>query len=572
MICPKKKHKKLKIFLLIVTFFALNSATTLFGQGGGQSSFALYLEAIKSFNQGNLELAEKQFSEVSFKDPANDAANYYLAKIYAKQNLPVKAREAALAAISKDPSNLWYKLMLAEIYKIEGNTTEAIKVIDQLRVEHPLRSELYDGLIELYIQEKEFVKAEEVLKDIEKNIGVNEGTALTRFNLMIFDGKQEQAHKYLEEFDSGFGTPRTATILGDNYAMQNEDSLAEGFYLKALALEPSYVPASFGLAEIYRVRGQFDLYFERMNPFLLNADVNPKMKIDYMRQILTNNRFVQTFLPQIDTMMQNLYFAHPGDSAIAFTHSLFLVQVGRSGQALEVLHDNLANYSTTREAHRQYLSLIYYLSMWEPMEVKSNEALEIFKNDTDFLQFKGIAQLQRGNRAESIKTFKEILKYSKGDSTTTVNTLTTLGDLTYQEGNKKEAYKYYQKAIKKEPRHFPALNNYAYFLSLDGKNLKKAERMSKITIEEEPNNATYLDTYAWILHKMGKHTDAKTVLKRAMVYGGKENADILDHYADVLFALNEYDLAFIYWDQADKLDPSLGIAEKIQKRKSELNK
>ena len=103
--------------------------------------------------------------------------------------------------------------------------------------------------------------------------------------------------------------------------------------------------------------------------------------------------------------------------------------------------------------------------------------------------------------------------------------------------------------------------------------LQRVRRATRdFAIEEEPNNATYLDTYAWILHKMGKHTDAKTVLKRAMVYGGKENADILDHYADVLFALNEYDLAFIYWDQADKLDPSLGIAEKIQKRKSELNK
>ncbi|HCV16388.1 MAG TPA: hypothetical protein DF637_08660 [Rikenellaceae bacterium] len=572
MICPKKKHNKLKYFLLIVTFFALNPATMLFGQVGGQNSFSLYLEAIKSYNQGNLELAERQFSEVRFKDPTNDAADYYLAKIYAKQNNPTKAREAALAAISKDSSNLWYKMMLAEIYKIEGNTAEAIKVMDRLRVENPLRSELYDGLIELYIQEREFAKAEEVLKDIEKNIGVNEGTALTRFNLMIFDGKQEEAHKYLEEFDAGYGTPRTATILGDNYALQREDTIAEGFYLKALAIEPSYVPASFGLAEIYRVRGQYDLYFERMNPFLLNTEVNPKMKIDYMRQILTNNRFVQTFLPQIDTMMQNLYFAHPGDSAIAFTHSLFLVQMGRSGQALEVLHDNLTNYPTNREAHRQYLSLIYYLGMWEPMEVKSREALDIFKNDTDFMQFKGIAQLQRGNKAEAIKSFKEILKYSKGDSTTTVNTLTTIGDLTYQEGNKKEAFKYYQKTIKMEPRHLPALNNYAYFLSLEGKNLKKAERMSKITIEEEPDNATYLDTYAWILHKMGKHAEAKTVLKRAMVYGGKENADILDHYADVLFALNEHDLAFIYWDQAAKLDPTLGIEEKIQKRKSELNK
>jgi len=132
---------------------------------------------------------------------------------------------------------------------------------------------------------------------------------------------------------------------------------------------------------------------------------------------------------------------------------------------------------------------------------------------------------------------------------------------------KKEAYKYYQKTIRLEPNHAAALNNYAYYLSEEGKQLKKAMLMSKRTIELEPENATYLDTYAWILHKLGQNVEAKAILKQAMVYGGNENADILDHYAEVLFALGEKDLAFMYWGQADKLDPSLGIAEKVGKLK-----
>ncbi len=44
-----------------------------------------------------------------------------------------------------------------------------------------------------------------------------------------------------------------------------------------------------------------------------------------------------------------------------------------------------------------------------------------------------------------------------------------------------------------------ALNNYAYYLSEQGKDLHKAESMSYKTIKAEPNNGTYLDTYAWIL-------------------------------------------------------------------------
>ena len=57
-----------------------------------------------------------------------------------------------------------------------------------------------------------------------------------------------------------------------------------------------------------------------------------------------------------------------------------------------------------------------------------------------------------------------------------------------------------------------------------------------------------------------------------MVYGGKESAEVLDHYAEALFALKDYNLAFLYWGNADKLDPSLGLSEKIAKRREEAGK
>ena len=90
------------------------------------------------------------------------------------------------------------------------------------------------------------------------------------------------------------------------------------------------------------------------------------------------------------------------------------------------------------------------------------------------------------------------------------------------------------------------LNNYAYYLSLEGKNLKKARDMSSKTITSEPDNPTYLDTYAWILHLMGLDIEAKSYFKHAMLYGGKESKTILEHYAIVLEALGEKDLSVYY--------------------------
>ena len=115
------------------------------------------------------------------------------------------------------------------------------------------------------------------------------------------------------------------------------------------------------------------------------------------------------------------------------------------------------------------------------------------------------------------------------------------------------------------------LNNYAYYLSMEGRKLKKALAMSYKTVIADPDNATYLDTYAWILHLRGNDAEAKLFFKKAMLYGGKESTVILDHYAEVLYALKEYDVAFIYWNMALQKDDGRvqNLAEKINARKKE---
>ena len=552
-----------KLLILTTSLFFLCVAS--YAQQNNFRSHAAYLEALKNHKTGNTAVAEKQFKEIARRDPSNDAVYFYLANIYMQRDETGKAIDALNKAIERDPGNTWYRQYLARIYTYTGQTEEAIELYDRLRIEHPLRSELYDGLIELYIRGGEFEKAKEVLEDIEKSVGINEATGLTRYNLIIYQGDPDAALEYLKEFDKQYGTPRTATVIGDSYATAGEDSIAQQYYNKALSLAPDYVPASFGLAEIYRIQGNFDLYFKEMSQFMLNQEVEPMMKSEYMKQILSNIRFVQLFLPRIDTLMNNMYSAHPYDSTVAYDYALFLVQSDKPADALEVLHSNLQLYPNSREAHRQYLSIIYYMEMWAPMVDKSKEALKKFPEDTGFMQLKGIAYMYSENLAESVETFKKILNYTR-DSATIVNTLTTIGDLSYRAGNKKEAFRYYRKTLRKEPYHLPALNNYAYFLSLEQKQLRRAYRMSKITIEKEPDNPTYLDTYAWILHKMGRNEEALKVLKHALVYGGNESAEILDHYAEVLYALGERSLAIIYWNQAHKLDPSLGIDKKIETR------
>ena len=179
-----------------------------------------------------------------------------------------------------------------------------------------------------------------------------------------------------------------------------------------------------------------------------------------------------------------------------------------------------------------------------------------------------------GDYQKVLDICNQVLEVAPNDSSATLRAWSTIGDIQQDMGDYGKAYKAYEKALKINPDYTYVLNNYAYHLSMEGKKLKKALAMSKKTIDAEPDNSTYLDTYGWILHLLGRSDEAKPIFKHAMLYGGKDSPVILDHYAEVLYAIEEYELAFVYWNMAKQknVDEVPGLEAKIERKRQEVRK
>jgi tetratricopeptide (TPR) repeat protein len=175
-------------------------------------------------------------------------------------------------------------------------------------------------------------------------------------------------------------------------------------------------------------------------------------------------------------------------------------------------------------------------------------------SELGFMDYANMANYQLKDYDAIIGNCRYLIKNYPKDTKVLLASWSQLGDAYHSKGNSKEAYKAYDKALKIDPGYAPVLNNYAYYLSEEGRKLKKAYTMSKKTIEAEPDNATYLDTFAWILHLQGKDLEAKPFFKHAMLYGGKDSPVILRHYATVLQALGENDSAQVYLNMAKRLE------------------
>ena len=114
----------------------------------------------------------------------------------------------------------------------------------------------------------------------------------------------------------------------------------------------------------------------------------------------------------------------------------------------------------------------------------------------------------------------------------------------------RKCYDAYDRSLALRYDNAMVLNNYAYFLSLEGRDLERALAMAGRAIVLEENNPTYLDTYAWVLYRLGRYDEAKKTMQQALSLDRSQSPDLQLHYGDILAALGEKFMAEVYWKKA----------------------
>lgn len=533
----------------------------------------MILSAVKKYNEGNYDAANESLKHIIQVDSENDAAWYYLA-LTSRALKDVEMAETCLQrAVELDPDNFWYRYGLAEIYKITNRLELTIDIYEKLLQDFPKKSDLYIDLATYYFVQDEFDKALTMLDEVETVFGVSESVTVYRFNILRRMGRVEDAYASLQKYNEEYSSPYILSTLADYEMSMYNDSTALVYYNEALDLAPDYAPALLGKAETLRMNRMYDEYFETLDQLIVSPDATVEGKNDYMMAIIQrlDTKFLRTFRPKLDSAVTKLATVHPLDSMTLQTAGIYFYTTSRNEQAKKYFKKGTDLYPTSLSANASLVEFLMYTQMWEDLSVEGRKAFERFPKETSFLEMAGVGDYNLGNYEKVLEACETILEVAPKDSSTTLRTWSTVGDLYHQLGDPAKSYKAYEKALKINPDYVYVLNNYAYYLSVEGKKLKKALAMSKKTIQAEPNNATYLDTYAWILYLLDKPAEAKPYFKQAMLNGGKDSPVILDHYAEVLFALKEYDLAFVYWNLAKQKNNGQipDLDEKISRRKEE---
>ena len=534
------------------------------------------ISAVALYNERNLDGAKAILDRLRVNNPSNDAAWYWSALVCLGKNDIPTAEEYFKVACELDPSNFWYRFRLATLYRATSRPELTVDMYEKLLADFPKKSELYFDLVDMYAAQGETEKALETLDEIETVFGMTESIAMFRFNLLRQSGKQEEAMASLEEYNKKYSSPYVLTTLGDYQMNMYNDSTALAYYEEALDIAPDYIPAVIGKAETFRVTRRYDEYFTELQKFISSEDAPAAGKSDYLMAIVqrTDPKFLKSFMPQMDVVMEKMTEMYPKDSTVLQMAGVYYWNTERKDISKKHFRQNAENNPSSLMASADFVEFLMYAEDWKALSEEGRKAFERFPKETTFLEMASVGDYNLKEFDKVLEICNKVLEVAPNDSSKTLRAWSTIGDIWHQKGDSKKSYKAYEKALKINPNYVYVLNNYAYYLSQEGKNLKKAYAMSKKTVEAEPDNSTYLDTFGWILYLQGKPLEAKPFFKHAMLYGGKESPVVMDHYAEVLYALKEYDLAFLYWNMAlQKNNGDIpGLEEKVRARKAAVGK
>lgn len=532
----------------------------------------LFLEAVNQKESGNYSAAYDLLIQAVKYKPTAAPAFYELAQLsYILQDLNA-AEEFLVKAVKLDPENYWYSLAAVNAYIQKEDKKDAISLLESMRTQFPGRDDVLFMLIDIYTKEGKYPKVISLLDSLEERFGKNEQLSMEKFRMFLYLEDKERAIEEIEGLIIEYPAElKYRVVLGDLYLQLGMEEQALDCYEMVLSKDPENPIALYSLASYYQKKGEREKQKESLDKLLLNKKTDSQVKLNVMRQlILQNEQEATKDSMKIISLFNEVLAIDEFDDQLPMLYAQYLMSKNMRDEAKPVL-EHVLQLDPSNSAVRLML-VGEALSKENPKEVIGlcEPAMITNPDRIEFYFYLVLAYLTEDRFDEAIEVGEKAKKLIDEETPKELSShiYSMLGDSYYRRGEKELMYEAYDKAIELNSSNWGTLNNYAYYLSVDRKELDKAEEMSYQAIKAEPQNPTFLDTYAWILFQKGEFEQARIYIDEALKHETEPSAAIQEHAGDIYYKLGEVDLALTFWKKASELgDASALLLNKIKQRK-----
>ena len=525
-----------------------------------------FYEANREKMKGNLEKSAMYLSECLKIDPTSSASMYELSNILVAGNEIVKAQGLLERAIAIEPSNIWYKLLLAELYQQNKLGFQAIKLYEQIVNDYPDNDEYLYGLAQVYQKNGASDKALATYDKLEKSIGLNEIVILEKEKILLNAGKNKNALQELNKLTAKYpDEARYYGYIADYYLFLDDKVKAKEYYDIVLEKDPLNSMVFFSLGNLSLSQNDTSAFVNYYEQGLALKTVPFEVKFQRILPFLMDGKSIDKHKHFLEDFFDILIESHPYEAMAYVYKGNYFRALNDSENAIEAYRTALTIEESNELIWQDYLLLLIDTNDFSKLYGNAKIAISHFPDNSFFYLLAGSAAGQLDDNIEALQLLELGLSKVGENKALKAQFYANIGDISYANKDVERAFESYDNSLKIDELNIVVLNNYSYYLTLENKDLDKAERMSSKCIEIEPGNSTYLDTYAWVLFKRERYFEAKYIIERAIDNGGNNSNVIIEHYGDILFKNGDIDKAIEQWKKA--LD--MGNSNELLKQKIE---
>ena len=531
-----------------------------------------FLEAMRMKEKKEYDTAFGLLQHCLGIHPNASSALYEISQYYMFLRQVPRGQAALEKAVAYAPDNYWYSQGLVSLYLQQNELDKAVALLEEMVARFPAKQDPLFNLLDIYNRQEKYNDVISTLDRLEKRLGKNEQLSMEKFRIYLQMKDDKKAFREIESLVQEYPMDlRYQVILGDVYLQNGKEQEAYETYQKVLAAEPDNPMALFSMASYYQQTGQKELYQQQLDTLLLNKKVTPETKVNVMRQIIVENEQSSTKdSTEVVSLFARIMEQDQDDPQIPMLYAQYLLSKNMEAEAVPVLELVVDLDPTNKAARLMLVSAAVKKEDYKQIIKVCEPGIEATPDALELYYYLAIAYHQAEQSDSVLSVCSKALEHVTADTKKEIvsDFYLIMGDIYHTKKQMQEAYAAYDSALVYNPSNIGALNNYAYYLSVERRDLDKAEEMSYKTVKAEPNNSTYLDTYAWILFEKGNYAEARIYIDNAMKNEGEKSDVVVEHCGDIYFMTGDVEGAVKYWKKALEMgSESKTLKEKIDKKK-----
>lgn len=522
-----------------------------------------YLEAVKSSLAGKHDDSFALLKHCLDINPDAPEALFDLGLYYMGLSDSAQCASHLSRAAELDSANIFYKEALASFFLRNYDDENAARVLEDMARIDSSRLDVLGELANLYVAMERYPDAISVINRIEVVDGKSKETTMNKFQIYIAMDEEEKAFDVLESFAADNPSDMSCQLLvGDQYLERKHYDKAWNVYEKVREIEPDYVELPMHVLNYYKAVGKDSVYKAMNEALMFGEETDTGVRLVALSNYVRDCREEGTDSVNVPPAFERALEITGDEAVILKVYALYLGTANyETNSLLEQAATRLLKKEPDNElALNHLMELSYEKDSLEKTIEYCNAGINYYPEKLIYYLYKGNAYFFLKRYDAAAEAFLSGL--SRADCSDYYDRLRAagmygmLGSIYYEEGKTDSAFAAFDSCLVYDPDDNMCMNNYAYFLSLEKKNLEKAEQMSYQTIIAEPRNKTYLDTYAWIMFIMKRYNRAKEYIDRVLE-GDVENDEdvsgvVLEHAGDIYYQCGDVEKALIYWKMADE--------------------